>query len=323
MPSARMGENLLVTRSEQPAVPVVRRTPRVQIAARASPRARSGARRCGASAAMTPLPTSRAVRAATRRRAGRSAWRRTPTRRASQARQAPARARRRGPHRRARARRAIAAWRSAPRRRDTVEQVGLARAPRGRSRPSRHCRMGVETLDLLRVESNDARQRAGVALTRRPTRRACRAARERGRRDEGVWCHRASRGYRDISVRREPSLQAIDRLDADRVGAAQHGERRARRGRRAATCEMRRCRRVSPRGATRSTCAPRHRRSRPSARSRAAIRSPASGSSRKTAANGAKDAAASQPTISLWSTSGSSAANAGIFAFSLNWHFQR
>ena len=33
--------------------------------------------------------------------------------------------------------------------------------------------------------------------------------------------------------------------------------------------------------------------------------------------------AASQPTTSLWSASGSADANAGSSAFSLNWHFQR
>ena len=56
---------------------------------------------------------------------------------------------------------------------------------------------------------------------------------------------------------------------------------------------------------------------------RAASRSPSSGSSRNTDENAANVAASSQPTISLCPASGSSAANAGTFAFSLIWHFQR
>ena len=125
------------------------------------------------------------------------------------------------------------------------------------------------------------------------------------------------------SARRQARLEPVDRLDADRVGAAQHREverdevAEQRRARRAAA------ERVSPRGATRSTAAAWPPTISAVSSIRAAIRSPAPGSSRKTAAKRAKSLASAQPTISLWPASGSSAANAGSFAFSLNWHFQR
>ena len=54
-----------------------------------------------------------------------------------------------------------------------------------------------------------------------------------------------------------------------------------------------------------------------------ALRGCAPGSSRKTAENGPSPAAPGQPTTSLWSSSGSTLANAGRPAFSLIWHFQR
>jgi hypothetical protein len=48
-----------------------------------------------------------------------------------------------------------------------------------------------------------------------------------------------------------------------------------------------------------------------------------SASSRKIAESGPSWATPSQPTISLWLASGSSAENAGSLAFSLSWVFQR
>ena len=56
---------------------------------------------------------------------------------------------------------------------------------------------------------------------------------------------------------------------------------------------------------------------------RRALRGCAPGSSSDTYENRPSSRAAAQPTTSLWSASGSTDANAGSAAFSLNWHFQR
>ena len=122
---------------------------------------------------------------------------------------------------------------------------------------------------------------------------------------------------------RQRRLQRVDRAgcrpDRRRAGPP----RRSTRDRRAAPATRAARRATSPRARTRSTgSAPAAAISAVSS-ARSALRGCASASSSDTYEKRPSSRAAAQPTTSLWSASGSTDANAGSAAFSLNWHFQR
>ena len=119
----------------------------------------------------------------------------------------------------------------------------------------------------------------------------------------------------------EALLERVDRAHVHGIDAAEHGEVErdevAEQDERDEPLQAasRRC------ATTRSTTAAPSPASSAVTSIRRAARSSPSGSSRNTAPS--RRSAPAQPTISLWSCSGSLLANAGISAFSLIWHFQR